>query len=277
MEEMLTLRQESMNTESQTTESDLNYDVIRHICGYLNTQDLCSSNEAKLWMDAARDEFEMRERRHRRFVITIEEDNSMENWDVLDCFGDSIESLGIHSVYSQELPHHLLKSLVENCGDTLNELALCNIIFNNEIVNDLQPMILRLPVLDLKDCSWYGKSEMDMFPTFFKLHTLSISTEKYCLPCNSRVAFPNLRSLTIYRSNNIKNTPIESFLQKNPQLKELKITESDNITSDIILSICEYTPNIEKLVLCIRDDPDRFVENAKHLKRLKDLKTLQFD
>lgn len=280
MEEMTSSSQETMDLDMKTekTVRDLNYDVIRHICGDLDTQDLCNSNEiSKLWMDATRDEFEMRERRHRRFVITIKEDQSMENWAVVHYFGDLIESLGIYSAFSQEFPHQLRKSLAENCADTLIELAVCNIVFNNEIVNDLETMMLRLPVLNLRDCSWYGKSEIKMFSTLNELHTLSISTERHYLPCNSRVKFPNLKSLTIYKCYNIKNTPIRSFLRRNPQLKELEITESENINSNIIFSICKYNAGIEKIALCNRDDPKRFIRNAKNLKNLKSLKTLQID
>lgn len=273
-----------------TTYIDLNDDVLRVIFQNLNARDLCSVAElCSAFKRIAQEEFALRFK-DLNFTFHVPSD-AIGNYNLtmkklhvrqlapaLRNFGSSLIeiSININSALSHQ-SQQIMEMVIKYCGEPLEELALTDIDFSADIVREMQPLLSRLRILKLVNCTWPSEAvESEMFSFCSELHTLALVFEDNSTVLETPTIFPKLVSLSI-RGASSSNESIEQLLAANQQVKEMELTGCYGVTSEIIQSIAERTPQIEKIALAWPEYEPDFIQNVEQLKRLTSLKSLQID
>lgn len=281
------------SASTTTTIYDLNDYVLRDIFDHFDDIDLCKiADVCSTFRRNAQATFSV----HYKFVEYSFNSENNEEYDcdtkkidlhhlhsILRNFGQSIYSLGISlddAVHNHS--QKVMESIIQYCGETLDELSLRNVRFTDDLIQKMQPLLAQLQELNVKLCSWQSIETLSaMLTNCPELQTLLLDTPQNFddenLDFPVRCTIPSLKSIRLEQCDAFKKKSLMKFFKFNPQLKEITFIGLEKITSRIIPSIVQYVPHIEKMTYMHNIFSTDFFENVKHLKHLTSLKSLEID
>lgn len=278
--------------QRKTTIEDLNDHVVREVLANLDDFALfCIADVNSTFNFNARAVISSRYK-NKRFHVSIQNDKISKlpeepNFErihlptptFLRNFGRFLNSLHINM--SRQSFHDMLESIHQNCGDSLKELSLERVDLTADHIPKMRPVLSRLTTLKLLECSWESEAvgvEMSSYCSL--LEELSIKnccrTGDADMSFFNGVAFPKLFT-TEFCGLNFTTESIRNMLAANPQLKELRINYCSQVTSEDFPAIVRHVPQIEKISLMHIFPVFDLDENARCLKHLTSLKSLQMN
>lgn len=198
---------------------------------------------------------------------------------VLRYFGKFVNSVDI-CVGRRDVFPALLGLIDQYCVDSLDELSMHRIYFTAHDVSKLQPILKRLTTLNLHNCVWRSMPVGEqMSLACSELQTLRVTYNPDCYYFASSafvtgVAFPKLKCFSIENCGGTTIKSIQKMLEVNPQLNELNIVLCNQVSDEILPSIVRNVPQIEKISFRSIYPTKNFIKNAKNLKELTELKSL---
>lgn len=254
---------------------DLNNDCLRHLCNFLNLDDLVAvADVCTRFKDITRAHFKTSKHTNLDFVEIFEcaEDvDSVKNGlihisKVLRNFGGlavSVRAKGvfIRNLYRAKLSSAIIVLISRYCSsENLKELSLVN--FNHASssfsAQNLRTLFKHLCSLELR----HGQCTKAFLKRFAQ-------------------HWPKLEALAFFNvsfSSQIVNVDVEKVLAKNPQLKKIELFYCRNVTDHILQSIATYTPQVESLKFkSFELRSSTFQRNTKYLGQMSKLKSVEID
>lgn len=200
-------------------------------------------------------------------------------------FGSLINSLVICLT---DTPHNRSAEVMElmnrYCGANLKEFYLMHGRFTSELILTMQSLLSQIQRLYLYECRWESPSWTDitkMFSFCSELELLWIKSARNFheepFDFQIRVTIPKLKSYSIEDCKGIKKKSIEKFLKMNTFLEKIQIIGCQKITNRILPSIVKHQPQLKSISFMYTPSTSDFVENAKCLRNLSALTSLQLD